>query len=304
MNIGSTRNTFNEPKGVTELDDRTRNMISDTMSDKTFSRFGHFIQSRFGIKMPEGKKTMLQARLLKRLRKLGLETFDEYSEYLFSPEGMEGELPNMINVVTTNKTDFFREPGHFDYLKGNVVPELLNAHGTGINREARIWSAGCSTGEEPYTIAMVLSESALNPPGFRFSILGTDISTKVLKTASLAIYPKEKAEPIPDAFKKKYLLKSRNKTENLVRVVPELRSRVRFHFLNFMVDEFGIKQAMDVIFCRNVIIYFERNVQEIVLNRLCRYLKTGGYMFIGHSETLNGLRLPLIPVVPTIYRKV
>ncbi len=273
------------------------------MSERTFLKFSSFVHSELGIKMPTGKKTMLQARLSKRLRKLGIMSFDEYYDFVFSGEGRAEELQNMIDVITTNKTDFFREPRHFDYIVQTALPELIHNGAIKNGRKVLVWSAGCSTGEEPYTIAIVLSEFAERCPGFQFSILATDLSTKVLKEAALGIYSEEDVETIPLGLKKKYLLKSRDRKKRMVRIVPELRSGIDFRSLNFMEDDYGIRRARDVIFCRNVLIYFDRPTQEIVLKRICRHLRPGGYMFMGHSETLNGLSVPLSQAAPTIYRK-
>ncbi len=274
-----------------------------TMSDRVFGRFRTFIQSELGIKMPDAKKTMLQARLQKRLRKLAMTSFDEYCEYVFSPEGMREELPNMIDAVTTNKTDFFREAQHFTYLTDSVLPELIRNFGIGHRRPARFWSAGCATGEEPYTLAMVLNEFRAASSGFRFEILGTDVSTQVLRSAALGIYSHEKVAPVPMPLRKKYLLKSRDRQKDLVRIIPELRRQVSFCRLNFMSGSFGVQQMMDVVFCRNVLIYFDRETQEAVLNRICRHLLPGGYLFTGHSETLSGLQVPLVATTSTVYRK-
>lgn len=274
------------------------------LSEKEFNRLSEFIHTECGIKMPPVKKIMLEARLQKRVRALGLRTFSEYCDFLLSRHGIETELVHMIDAVTTNKTDFFREPAHFTYLTQTVLPELIRLHGAGARRELAIWSAGCSTGEEPYTLSIVLSEFARRlDSAFSFFILATDISTRVLGTAQKGIYEEEKIQPIPIEQRKKYLLKSRDRSSRLVRIVPELRERVRFRRLNFMEEDFGMREPMDVIFCRNVIIYFEKSVQEVVLNRFCRHLVPGGYLFLGHSETLNGLKVPLVQTSPTIYRK-
>ncbi|BBO68970.1 chemotaxis protein methyltransferase [Desulfosarcina alkanivorans] len=274
------------------------------MSDRTYARFSAYVETELGIKMPDKKKTMLQSRLQKRLRLSGKKTFDEYYDYVFSPEGMQTELAPMVDVITTNKTDFFREPKHFDYLVQTALPQLIRSRGIGVQRAARIWSAGCSSGEEPYTLAMVLSEFRAIAPDFRFSILATDISTRMLDKVKRAVYAQEKAAPVSMAYKKKYLMRSRDRSRKLVRIVPELRSLVRFRQLNFMTADYGLRETMDIIFCRNVIIYFDRPTQEKVLNHLCRCLTRGGYIFMGHSETLNGLKVPLSPVAPTVYRKI
>ncbi len=271
------------------------------MNDRIFERFSEFIKAELGIKMPASKKTLLEARLQKRLRELCMSTHEEYCEYLFSPQGMENELVNLVDVVTTNTTDFFREPKHFELLADRVLPELYARGGSG--RNVNIWSAGCSSGEEPYTLSMVLSEFARQNAGFTFSILATDISTQVLRMAVRAIYPETKIGPIPQEYRKRYLLRSKDRTRRLVRIGPDARGHVRFRRLNFMED-FSFEGQLDIIFCRNVVIYFDRPTQEKLFSRFCRKLAPGGYLFIGHSESLAGMSLPLEPVAPTVYRKV
>jgi len=281
---------------------KTPHNISATLKDKEFSRFSSFIYDEVGIKLPPAKKIMLEARLQKRLKALGLSSFEDYADYVFSDEGRVDELVHLIDVVTTNKTDFFREPAHFDYLVKEAIPALMHARGVGIRAPFKIWSAGCSTGEEPYTMAIVLSEYAAANPGFQTSILATDISTVVLNKARSAIYAEDRVDTIPLNLKKKYLLKSKEKSRGLVRIIPQLRSMIQFRRLNFMED-FGMREQMDVIFCRNVIIYFDKKTQERLLNKFCKQLVPGGYLFLGHSETLSGLDVPLTPVASTVYCK-
>lgn len=277
--------------------------IQNGMSDETFSLLSSFIQAKLGIKMTFSKKNMLQARLSKRLRKLGIKSFDEYYYYVFSERGIKKEMPHMIDVITTNKTDFYREPKHFDYLLKYVLHSLKDLDGAGIKKKLMVWSAGCSTGKEPYTLAMVLGEFAENHPGYKYSIVATDISRKALKEAILGIYDECEIEPIPISFRKKYLLRSKNRSDGKVRITPDLRSKVEFQILNFMDENYGLGRKMDIIFCRNVIIYFNKETQEKVLNRLCYCLQSGGYLFLGHSETLNGMNVPLSAVANTVYRK-
>lgn len=271
-----------------------------TLSSRDFDRLSRFIYDTCGIKMPAVKKTMLEARLQKRLRHLGMRSFTHYCDYLFAPEGQEQELVQMLDMVTTNKTDFFREPDHFDFLTRSVLPEWLSRHEGGT---LSIWSAGCSSGEEPYTLAMVLSEFAQKNPGFDFKILASDLSTRVLDKAKNAIYTEAQVEPVPMELKKKYLLRSKDRSSGMVRVVPELREKVRFRRLNFMDDDFGMREPLDIIFCRNVIIYFDRPTQERLLQRFHRNMKHGSFIFMGHSETLSGLNVALTSVYPTVYRK-
>ena len=274
-----------------------------SLSDREFQRFSGFIYDHTGNKMPPAKKTMLEARLQKRLKALGIASFEGYGDFVFSQEGSATELIHLIDVVTTNKTDFFREPGHFDYMVKAALPSILQTRPDVLRDPIRIWSAGCSTGEEPYTLAMVLSEFAVGRPDFRDVITATDICTQVLQTAKMAIYPEERTDPIPLNLKKKYLMRSREKSKSLVRISPKLRSMVSFRRINFMDDEFGISEKMDIIFCRNVVIYFDKPTQLKLMRKFHRQLKPGGYLFIGHSETLSGLDVDFKAVASTVYRK-
>jgi chemotaxis protein methyltransferase CheR len=274
------------------------------MTERDFRRLSSFISDRCGIKLPPAKKTMLEGRLRKRLRALGLNDFGAYCDYVFSRSAGDPEHLHMIDAVTTNKTDFLREPQHFDYLTRKAVPHLLEVYGLGRKTGLNIWSAGCSTGEEPYTLAMCLSEFARTTGSIDFRILATDISTMVLDIARRGIYEHEKVEPIPLSWRQKYLLRSKDRTKGLVRIVPELRNLVKFQHLNLLADDFGHQEPQAVIFCRNVLIYFHRPTQLEVLQRLCRYLVPSGYLFVGHSETLHGLDLPLVQAAPTIYQKI
>jgi len=278
-------------------------LATASMSNREFARFAEFIYDQCGIKMPPAKKTMLEARLQKRLRTLGMGSFQEYADFLFSKEGAGLELVHLIDVVTTNKTDFFREPAHFDFLVARALPELAESRGIGFRKGLSIWSAGCSSGEEPYTLAMVLAEFAEQNPGFSYGILATDICTTVLDKARMAIYGEDRVEPVPLPLKRKYLLRGKGNQRGLVRIVPELRGCIRFRRLNFMDDDFGLREPMEIIFCRNVIIYFDKQTQEKLLTKFCRHLIPGGYLFMGHSETLSGLDVPLVQVASTIYRK-
>jgi len=274
-----------------------------TISRKSFSRIAGFIHAQVGIKMPESKLTMLQGRLQKRLRHLRISSFDDYAEYLFSPEGMQREIDHLINAVTTNKTDFFREPKHYEVLFREVLPDVYRWNRVGPKRKARVWSAACSTGEEPYTLAMILSEFREAHPGFDFSILGTDISTRVLEKAVQGIYEENAVAPVPPALRRKYLLRGTGERKGFVRMAPEVRTLVRFRRINLLDEVYGLGEPMDIIFCRNVIIYFDRSTQERVLTSLVANLRPGGYLFMGHSETLNSIRLPVLPIALTVYRK-
>jgi chemotaxis protein methyltransferase CheR len=277
--------------------------MSAILSTQDFRKLSSLIYNELGIKMPETKSTMLTGRLSKRLRALGLGSFSQYCEFLFSPKGLEEEMVHLINAVTTNKTDFFREPSHFQYLTGKTIPVLQQEQRFSARNPLRIWSAGCSTGEEPYTLAMVLSEFQESQPGFRFEILASDISTRVLSIAKRAVYPMERIEPVSGMHRKKFMLRGKDQRNPEVRIVPELRRLIRFGRLNFMDEEFGLPEMVNIIFCRNVIIYFDKQTQEKLMCKFSRYLHRGGYLFLGHSESLHGYQTPFVQIAPTIYRK-
>lgn len=275
------------------------------LSSKDFERLSSFIYAEFGIKMPSAKTTMLEGRLARRLRLLKLNTYTEYCDFLFSEAGKKTELVHLINAVTTNKTDFFREPAHFEYLTQAVLPDLAQTRGAGVRNQLKIWSAGCSTGEEPYTLTMVLSEYQRSHPEFcaGYNLLATDISTRVLQLAKNAVYHHDRIEPVAQPLRKKYLLRSKDRSNQVVRITSDLRAKVTFGHLNFMNEDFGLREKLDIIFCRNVIIYFDKETQERLMNKFCRYLAPGGYLFLGHSESLHGYNVPLVQVAPTVYQR-
>ena len=199
-------------------------------------------------------------------------------------------------------THKFRPP--FEYLLQKALPSLIETYGAGFKRKLFAWSVGCSTGEEPYSLAIILSEFAESHPRFMFEIMASDISTHVLNAALRGIYKEDRVDCIPMYLKKKYLLRSRDKTKGLVKVTKELRQMVTFKRLNLMQEDLGIKDRMDIILFRNVLIYFDKYNQEIILNRLCNYLRPHGYLFVGHSETLTGLSVPCLQHENnTIYRR-
>ena len=245
---------------------------------------------------------MLEGRIRRRLKELAIQSYGEYCDFLFSDQGLEQELVHLIDVVTTNKTDFFREPRHFDFLVSRVLPEHVS--GGESRRPFLLWSAGCSSGEEPYTLGMVLSEYGLTHPGFAFKILATDVSTTVLNKAALGVYSADAVRPVPQALKVNYLMRGRERNIDRVRVVPELRRVIEFRRLNFMDSDYGIQEKFDVIFCRNVIIYFDRPTQQSILRKITQCLRPGGHLFMGHAETLHELDLPVEPVAPALYRRI
>ncbi|MBT1686096.1 CheR family methyltransferase [Dawidia soli] len=271
------------------------------LSDADFSRLSRFIYKECGINLPPLKKILLESRLQKRLDHLHIGTFSAYCDYVMSPAGLQEELVFMIDAVATNKTDFFREPVHFDFMRDQLLPAWYTTRAPGT---FKVWSSACSSGEEPYTIAMVLEEFALGRP-FNYRIVASDISTKVLKKAIQAIYPMQSIAQVPMTLCKRYLLRSKDKDGErpTIRIGPRLRAKVEFKRINLIDDIAGIDADFDLIFCRNVLIYFDKGTQEMVLRKLLSKLRRGGYLFIGHSESVHHLNLPVQQVKPTIFRK-
>jgi chemotaxis protein methyltransferase CheR len=274
---------------------------NDGLSDSDFDRLRTLIYREAGINLSSDKRAMMEIRIKRRFQSLAISSYAEYCDHVFSPRGKETELVHLVDVITTNKTDFFREAGHFDYLVAKALPDLAARNGPA--RTSLVWSAGCSSGEEPYTLAMVLSEYVQTHPGFRFNVLATDISTAVLAKAAKGVFKAEVVRPVRKDLQRKYFMRSRDPESDLLRVVPELRALVEFRRLNFMDADFGLPEAPEIIFCRNVIIYFDRQTQIKLLEKLTRQLALGGYLFAGHSESLQGMDLPLVPVAPSVYRK-
>jgi chemotaxis protein methyltransferase CheR len=277
-------------------------MSDEGISKHDYVRLCELIRAKAGINLGTEKQTMLEIRIKRRLKALSMDSYGQYCHFLFGSKGMKEEIGHLIDVVTTNKTDFFRESKHFDFLVERALPEWTS-RGPG-GRPFVVWSAGCSTGEEPYTLGIVLSEYAQTHPGFRFRILASDISTIVLEKAGLGVYPEEAIHLIPTGIKRKYFLRSRTADSHRVRVIPELRRLVEFRHLNFMDSEYGLGEKADAVFCRNVIIYFDRATQESILSKLSACLVPSGFMFVGHAETLHNMDLPLTPVAPSLYRRV
>jgi len=272
---------------------------TDAMSGRNFTRLAAHIYQVSGIKMPESKKTMLEGRLRRRLRATGIATLDGYCDFLFAGSNLTAEGMHLINAVTTNKTDFFREPAHFEFLVRTALPEFRR---NGV-RSIRAWSAACSTGPEPYSIAMVLDAAADAHGDFTYGILATDLDTEVLAAARAGIYAEELVEPVPTALARRYVMTARDSRRGQVRMVPALRSAIGFAQLNLMADHYPVGDPFHLVFCRNVLIYFDKPTQRKVVTQLVECLEPGGYLFLGHSESITGLELPLTQVANTVFRK-
>lgn len=270
-----------------------------------FQRIATLISSRVGIKLPPTKRLMVEGRLRKRVRAQGFASFDAYCEHLFHADGLADELPHLINAVTTNKTDFFREPEHFEFLAQVMVPALLETRRSERQPLLKLWSAASSTGAEAYTIAMVLADLAAQRGDFRFAILGTDISTAVLAQGTQAVYPAEMLAPVPPEKLARYVMRGRRASPRPeMRIVPELRRLVRFLHLNLMDAAYPFDRDVDVIFLRNVLIYFDKPDQEAVILRLIGHLRPRGYLVLGHSESMIGTSVALRQVAPAVFQKV
>ncbi len=276
--------------------------LDDRLSKRNFDLLAKYIYDYSGIKMPHSKMTMLEGRLRRRLRVTAMPTFDSYCDYLFKHGGIEAESIFLIDAVTTNKTDFFREPKHFDYMVQTALPDILKNYS---DRRIRTWSSACSTGAEPYTMAMVLSEFLRSAaPEKDYFVLATDLSTDVLQKAQRGIYQSELLAPVPTEMMSKYVMRPSDNRRQEMRISPKLRSRIGFARLNLMDDAYPIGDLMHMIFCRNVLIYFDKPTQQHVLSRLCEALLPGGYLFIGHSETVTGFDLPIRQVANTVFKRI
>ena len=272
----------------------------DGLSSRNFDALSRYIYDYSGIKMPITKLTMLEGRLRRRLRATGIPSFNSYCDYLFKHGGIEKEAIFLIDAVTTNKTDFFREPKHFEFMEQVGLPELAAAG----HRRLRLWSAACSIGAEPYTMAMVMQDFVESRSGFDYRILATDLSTDVLAAARRGVYPRDMIQPVPPEVQRRHVMVSRDSERGEVRIHPRLRSTIGFARMNLMDSAYRVGEPMHMIFCRNVLIYFDKPTQARVLSRLCDCLAPGGFLYVGHSETVTGIALPVRQVANTVFKKI
>jgi len=270
------------------------------LTDGEFQKISRLVYDQCGINLSDGKKELVKARLGKRIRTGSFRSFKEYYQYILNDESGR-EMIHLLDSISTNYTFFFREQKHFDCLRLEILPEMINRK-KNDRKKFRFWSAACSSGEELYSIAMTLLEAIENPFVWDISILGTDISTKVLKTADSGIFHKERVQSIPASLVKKYFLKGENEREGYVKVKDEVKRLVQLRRLNLM-EPFSFSERFDCIFCRNVMIYFDKRTQADLVNRLYGCLEAGGFLLIGHSESLTGIEHPFRYVKPSIYKK-
>ncbi|MCJ2034031.1 CheR family methyltransferase [Methylobacterium sp. J-068] len=276
--------------------------LTQGLSERHFRSIVNLIETEVGIQLPAAKRTMLEGRLRKRVRALDLDGLEAYGRHLFDEGHLDEEYIHLVDCVTTNKTDFFREPAHFELLRDALVPRLA-ARKAGTVR-LKLWSAAASIGAEAYTLAMILQDMVAGGHSLDYAILGTDVSTEVLKVGRTGIYTNEMLSTVPPEMRRRYVMAARDPTRQEGRIVPELRARVRFQHLNLMADGYDVDRDIDIIFCRNVLIYFDKATQQAVLERLATHLRPGGYLIVGHSESMAGSGLTrLTQVSSTVFRK-
>lgn len=269
------------------------------MDDESFARLSSYVTQEYGIKLPINKRSMLESRLNKKVKSLGMDNYKQFLDFIFSDAGKNGDLFHVIDLITTNKTDFFREPEHFKFLAGKYLSTWSQTEG---RRNMNIWSAGCSSGEEPYTIMMVMEEFRRRNPQFSYSLLGSDVSIRMIQTAFKGVYTFDRIAALPMELKRAYFLRSKNQPD-LVRVKPEYRKKIIYKRINFIDNGFGLlKHDYDIIFCRNVLIYFDKITQERVIRKFISHLRPGGLLFLGHSESIMGMEIPLRQIQPTVYQ--
>ena len=266
------------------------------LNNDVFKLFRALVYRECGINLTDHKRAMFSSRLQKRLSQLGLTSFQDYYDLVVGGHS-DAELTTMLDYISTNQTEFFREPHHFTFLRERVLPELA------VDKTVRIWSTACSSGEEPYSIAMTLSDTIDSPSTWNCRILASDISTRMLAKAATGQYSHEKINSLSSDLVRRHFLLGKGNRRELVKIKPHIANMAVFRRINLMDDRYPIKSLLDVIFCRNVMIYFDRETQAKVLARLSRYLKPGGYLFLGHSETMQGICDAFHYVAPTIYRK-
>ncbi len=272
--------------------------IEYEFTSKQFKAFQELVRVHTGIAISDEKKELIYGRLTRRLRRLKMDSFEEY--YQLVKSGDNEELENFINAVTTNLTSFFREAHHFEHMKTVLIPKLLEQNAT--SKKIRIWSAGCSTGEEPYSIAITLMESIPDIHHWDVKILATDIDSEVLAKAKSGIYKAERIEELPQEMIKQWFKRGKGSKEGFVRVAPELQSLITFRQLNLLAD-WPVKGPFDILFCRNVVIYFDKPTQKILFEKFSNVLAAHGHMYIGHSETLYKISDDFELLGQTIYKK-
>lgn len=276
-----------------------RTHAAPRLRPRDFARFQELVQREAGIFLSTQKQALLVGRLARRLRELALDDFGDYFERVVEDPA---ERVRCLDLVTTNETHFFREPRHFEIMATRLLPRLAAEVEAGQRpRRVRVWSAACSSGEEPWSIAMTLLGAFPPASGVEVEVLATDLSTRVLERARAGLYPIEKARDIPEAHRKRFMLRGTGSAEGLMKVGPELREVVRFARLNLVNEDWPGIGTFDLVFCRNVLIYFALETRRTVVRHLLSHLAGDGVLFLGHAESLSGLGLPVHAVAPTVF---
>lgn len=275
-------------------------MILD-ITDKEYKQFCELVYDSVGINLKKGKRELLKTRLGKRLRALGLKSFGQYYKHVIKDD--PSELINLFDAISTNKTSFFREMHHFDFLAESVLPGIFEEKRKRGKKEIRVWSAACSTGQEPYSIAITISKFLGSQGGWNVKVLGTDISTKVLARARRGVYTDNEIDGLPKNIQREYFLRGKGEEQESLRVKKSIRDMVHIRRLNLINESFPFNKEFDFVFCRNVMIYFDKATQGTLISKIYRHLSPGGYLFLGHAESLTGLETGFEFVRPTVYRK-
>jgi len=286
---------------VTSVDNAT-GLGPVSLSQKEFNMLRELIFDKSGISLHDGKMELVRTRLGSRLRELGFSRYHEYYEYVKS-DTTENELVTLLDAISTNLTSFFRENKHFEFLEKEVLPAMIQRKQKEGEAETRFWSAGCSSGEEPYTLAITLMEQLASSAIRTIKILATDISTQMLSRGAAGVYSAKQIENIPKSLLRKYFDAGTGVEAGSFVARPELKSHIQFRRFNLMTAKFPFRRKFDVIFCRNVMIYFDKPTQQTLVNKYYDVLAPGGYLLIGHSESLTGISHRFKYVQPTIYHK-
>lgn len=273
------------------------------ITEDEFQKFAELIYNQAGIRLKDTKKYLLKSRLNQRLQRLNISRFQNYYDRVLS-DSTGREISYLLEAISTNVTSFFREPKHFDYLKNTVIPEILDGYNSSSeNSYIHFWSTACSTGQEPYSMAMDFADAVGDMHQYDFRILGTDISRKALRSARQGVYSKSEIADLDSSLRSRYFKEFDDGGESKVRIKDFLRERLSFGRLNLTKTEYPFSRKFDAIFCRNVTIYFDEPVIQKLINRLEQYLKPNGYLFMGHSESLAGIDHDLEYEQATVYRR-
>ncbi|MCK5237088.1 MAG: protein-glutamate O-methyltransferase CheR [Deltaproteobacteria bacterium] len=273
------------------------------LSDKEFTLFSSLIYDKAGINLGLHKKELLKNRLRKRMRELDIDNFKSYFKYITEVDKSGEELSIMLTAISTNVTYFFREDNHFKLLSEKILPELVASKQAKSVKTFKVWSAGCSSGEEPYTLSITLQEFLKNKGYWNIYILGTDISHNALEKAKRGVYKVESTKHVPDHLLRHYFLKGYDEMKNMVKVKKHVKEVVDIEYLNFKDDSYSVPGNFDFIFCRNVLIYFDKETQAALINKFKKHLVAGGHLFLGHSEGLTGRLAGLKHIAPSVYVK-